>query len=213
MSNDLVKRVRALLPAPPRDARPADPRLDPTQRKNELLARARAMLAAPDKAISATPPPPPAPEIVKLPMTCGQTGGAFVVISERCGDRLAFVGHEMPRTRQDAGEGRQLPELLSGQYHIDVKDDWVCPLCNNRTSQHIWICHCANFNGAMQCGSTHGRARYCACGKLEERQLVQAETHQVRGASVAATPATKIPGSQYRGHPQIRQVTYERRNR
>ncbi len=203
MDHDMSKGTRrALKLAGSRHLQPAGPLLDHAK-GNELVARARAAIGAPPRTYTATPSVPASEtraEIVRLPITCGATGGAFVGIAERCGNRLRFIGHEFPRTRQD---GEYRPGPLSGEYHIDMKEGWACPLCNSGgAAQGIWMCQCAHLHGALQCGGMSGRARYCSCGRLEERQLVVAETFQVRGASVAATPGRTRAAPQHHGQLQ-----------
>jgi hypothetical protein len=157
--------------------------------------------APPKTRVAAPPVHKPSPELVRLPMTCSARGGSFVVIAERHGNRLRFVGHELPRT---AGEGRYRPGMLSGEYQIEFKTGWACPLCRN---DDAWLCNCVDFNGALHCCGTSGGRYRCACGRFEERDFVKAKTVQVRGASVAATP-DKAPPQQH-GQPQPKQVSYE----
>jgi hypothetical protein len=108
MSNDLMKRAgRALESAASREVQPAG-RFDPAKGR-ALLARAQAALAQPAKPQNASPPPPkpepqtviaspppPSVERVKLPMMCSARGASYVVIAERRGNELRFIGHEMP---------------------------------------------------------------------------------------------------------------------
>jgi hypothetical protein len=215
MSSDLVARARkALGPVAPRKDQLAGP-VDPTKGA-ELRARARAAISAPPKqtpkeTLVATPPPAPAPapapraERVKLPMTCSARGVSYVVIAERRGDELRFVGHEIPQ-RGPGGAAPRLPGRLSGQYRIEYHG-WACPLCSNTGG--VWLCGCEQMNGAMHCcGTTGGRYR-CACGRVEEREFVKAEKVGVRGASVAAMPGQTRPVSQG-GQPQFKQVSHER---
>jgi hypothetical protein len=205
MSNDLVARARqALQPAAPRGTQPAGA-LDPAKGA-KLLARAQAAISAPPKqALVAAHPPPPTPraELVKVPVTCSAGGGSYVVVAERRGDELRFVGHEMP---PGPGGAPRLPGRLSGEYRIDRKG-WACPLCAN--TDGVWLCECERMNGAMHCSGNSGGRYRCACGRLEEREFVNVKTIEVRGASVAATPDTGRSGSQ-RGQPQFKQVSYER---
>ncbi len=201
MTDDALKRAhRALQPVAPRQMQPAGPQLD---RGEDPLARARALIAAPTRTFAAPPPVrEPGPELVRLPMTCGARGGSYVVIAERRGNLLRFVGHEMPRTRQD---GEYRPGLLSGEYQIEFKQGWGCPLCQN---DDAWLCSCADFSGALHCAGSSGGRRHCVCGRFEERNLVKVDKVQVRGASVAATPGKARPLQ--RGQPQLKQVSYER---
>jgi hypothetical protein len=195
-----------LLPAPSRADRSPGTHVDPSA-GDDLLARAHAAITTPPQTHVAAPPREPHAEMVRLPMACSMTGGTFVVIAERNGDRLRFVGHEMPRTRQDA---EYRPGLLSGDYKIETAADWMCPICRSSASQQIWTCHCTEFFGALHCGGMRGRARFCACGRLEERQLVTAESLQVRGVSVAATPDQTRSGTRPHGQPLLKQVTHVR---
>jgi hypothetical protein len=202
VTDDVVKPAnRALQPAAQGQMQPAGPLLD---RGNELLARTRALLGEPPLRTFAAAAPPvrePGPELVRLPMTCSARGGSLVVIAERHGNRLRFIGHEMPRTRQ---EGQYRPGLLSGEYEIELMQGWACPLCQN--NDDAWLCNCAEFYGALHCCGTSGGRYHCACGRFEERDLVKVKKVQVRGASVAATP-DKTP-SQH-GQPPFKQVSYE----
>jgi hypothetical protein len=203
VTNDLVTRSRqALGPAARRDLRPAEP----TDPASKLFAEARAAISSsPKQTLVATPLKKPGPEIVRLSMTCSaRGGGGFDVIAERHGDELRFVGHEMPRPGQDGAH--RLPAHLSGTYRIETKG-WACPLCQNG---NLWFCQCAEMNGAMHCLGTAGGRHHCACGRFEERHFATAEKFEVRGASVAATPGKVRPGSQQRGQPQLKQVSYER---
>jgi hypothetical protein len=160
-----------------------------------LLARARAVAEGQHR----PPPPPPAPtrpaertpmqtasapvvEKVRVPMTCGASGGAFIAIAERRGSDLLLLGSEEPQTGRNTGGGTP-PEKLSGAYSIGWSG-WSCPLC--RSSATGWLCGCPQ--GSLQCGGSRGSRRYCACGRLEDRHLVQAEAGvEVRGQSLGAT--------------------------
>jgi hypothetical protein len=188
MSDDALKRARqALEVSGPRRMQPA---AHNSAKVDELLARARAAASHSETAQSA--PPPPAPEIaesriekVRLQMTCGGTGRPFVTIAERRGDALRLVGNEVPQS----GSGHSAPaELLSGSYRVEFAPGWACPIC--RSGETLWTCNCAQFTNALHCGGSggsRGRARYCACGRLEDRHLVELERIQVRGQSVGAT--------------------------
>jgi hypothetical protein len=100
------------------------------------------------------------------------------------------------------GGAPRLPGRLEGRYRIDAAS-WVCPLCANAGG--VWLCDCERMNGAMHClGSAGGRYR-CACGRAEEREFVNVQTVEVRGASVAATPGGARSGPQ---QPQLKQVSH-----
>ena len=210
MSHDLIARARQTLkPGAPHNMQPAGP-LD-LAKGADLLARAYAALATSPKQTllaTASPPPPrpaaPRAERVKLPMTCSARGASYVVIAERRGDELRFVGHEMPPP--GPGGAPRLPARLSGQYRIESKG-WACPLC--ATPGDIWFCSCDRMNGAMHCLGSAGGRYHCACGRFEEHEFVTVKTVEVRGTSVAATPDIGRSGSQY-GQPQLKQVSYER---
>ena len=110
MSSDLVARARqALGPVAPRKDQEA---LDPA-RGAALLARARALIEAPPQQtlVAAPPPREVSAERVKLPMTCSARGVSYVVIAERRGDELRFVGHEIPQP--GPGGAPRLPGRLS----------------------------------------------------------------------------------------------------
>lgn len=185
MSDDALRRARQALAAV--DARRTQPAAPDSGKVDDLLARARAAAASGREAPKPSPPPAqpaPAPSVekVRLQMTCGATGRSFIAIAERRGDQLLCVGNEAPQ----AGHGRPAPaELLSGAYHITIADGWTCPQCGSHDSW--WSCTCAEFPNALHCGGTHGRTRYCACGRREERFFGYAEHVQVRGQSIAAT--------------------------
>jgi hypothetical protein len=200
MKDDPLQRARQALQTVD-TRRPQPPALDQSKGR-ELLARAQAAIAAPPKQpLVATPPPAlPRAERVKLPMTCSATGRSYVEIAERRGNHLRFVGHEMPRTRQD---GECQPGFLSGEYQIDMKD-WTCPLCRHAGA---WQCSCPHH--ALHCRGSSGGKYHCACGRFEEHEFVNVEKVEVRGASVAATPEPTRSGSQ-RGQPQFKQVSHER---
>jgi hypothetical protein len=206
MGNDLIARARQVSGSVvARKDQPAEP-VDPAKGA-ELRARVRAAISAPPKPQPSRSPPPPAPpgaERVKLPMTCSGTGASYVVIAERRGDELRFVGHEIP---QPGPSGARLPGRLSGRYRIEATG-WACPLCANTHS--IWLCSCEPMNGAMHCRGTSSDGRYhCACGRIEEREFVTSNTVEVRGTSVAAMPEQTRSGAQH-GQPQLKQVSHER---
>jgi hypothetical protein len=226
MSDDLLKRARLALQKPdtnrpqlpaPGQAKPSagykppavpDPKSPKlTDAKGaELLARAQAAsAAAPKQTLVAAAPPAPRVERVKLPMTCSVTGSTYVVIAERHGDKLHFVGHEIPPP--GAGGAAKLPGRLSGRYRIEA-NGWACPLCRNAVA--VWLCDCDRMNGAMHCHGARGGRYRCACGRIEEREFESIPTVEVRGASVAATPDMKASGIQQRGQSsQLKQVSYE----
>jgi hypothetical protein len=180
MSNDLVARARRNLA----DVQPAKP-VDPGKGK-ELLARARAKIEA-KQTLVAAPPSEPRAERVKLMMTCSARGLSYVVIAERRGDELRFVGHEMSAPGQGSA---RVPGRLSGRYRIEAQG-WACPVCGNADA--VWLCDCERMNGAMHC---HGNSRgwyHCACGQAEQREFVKVDAVTVRGVAVAATPDTGLP--------------------
>jgi hypothetical protein len=187
MSGDALRRARQAL-AVANAPRTQPSTVDPAK-VDDLLARARA--AASGEAPKAAPPPvqqAPAPRVekVRLQMTCSATGQPFVSIAERRGDELMRVANEVPQ----AGHGRGAPaEHLSGAYWIGNAAGWACPHCGSSDSG--WTCECADFPNALHCGGLRGRARYCACGKLEDRHLVDVGPIKVRGQSIAATPQSQ----------------------
>jgi hypothetical protein len=197
MNNDLIARAsKALKPAAPGGLRPAG------GPEKDLLARAEAAIASSPKSTTFVAASPPAPRVerVKVPITCSAVGNSYVVIAERRGDELRFVGHEMPGT----GGASRLPGRLSGQYRIELAG-WHCPLCGDGNA--VWLCDCERMQGAMHChGNTDGRYR-CACGRIEERGFISVKTAEVRGTSVAAMPERS--GSS-RGQPQLKQVSHDR---
>jgi hypothetical protein len=204
MANDLIARARqATKPGAPRKDQLALP-VDPAK-TSSLVARARAAIEAPPKqTLVAATPPLPRVERVKIPMTCSARGQSYIVIAERHGSELRFVGHEMPQAA--ASGGPQMPGRLSGEYRIEM-NGWRCPLCQNGDA--VWLCDCAAMTGAMHChGAAGGRYR-CACGRNEEREFITVPKVEVRGTSLAATPQQSGCGIP-RGQPQLKQVTYDR---
>lgn len=206
MGNDLVARARqASGPVAVRKDQPASAPVDPAKGA-ELRARVRTAISAPPKQtlVAAPPPAPPHAERVKLPMTCSARGASYVVIAERRGDELRFVGHEMPQPGPGDAAPR-LPGRLSGQYHLNT-NGWACPLCSDAAG--VWLCACEPMNGALHCHGASGGRYHCACGRIEEREFTTASTVEVRGTAVAATPqqTTRTQHAQ----PQLKQVSYER---
>jgi hypothetical protein len=204
MNDDPLKRARQALEVSGA-SRSQLPARDPTK-VDELLARVRA--GASDREARREPPPEkvaassdrearrePPPEVtpmamatdarrankVRVPITCGKTGRSFIGHAERQGDDLLLVDHEVSQ----AGRGASTRvEMLSGKYRVSRVSDWACPLC--KSSDDLWSCQCRENPNALHCGGRRGRASYCACGRLEERYLEEAEFLQVRGQSVAA---------------------------
>jgi hypothetical protein len=202
MSDDVLKRARRAL-----QTAAARRLAAPDQAKgHELLARAQAVIeATPKQTVRAAPPPAPRVERVRLPMICSARGVSYVVIAERRGDELRFVGHELPQL--GPRDASRLPGRLSGQYRI-ADNGWACPLCANTAG--VWLCDCAEMSGAMHClGTVAGRYR-CACGRIEEREFVSIEAAEVRGASIASTPEKMRSGSARGRRPQLKQVSHER---
>jgi hypothetical protein len=204
MSDDLLKRAGRALQAGNTNRQPS--LLDPAQGQ-ELLARAQAAVAAPSKPTLLGTPPPTAPqgERVKLPLTCSARGVSCVVIAERRGDELHFLGHELPQAGK-AGAGHS-PPRLSGQYRITL-NGWTCPFCS---SDDIWLCNCSAMPDALHCCGTSGGRYRCACGKVEAREFVSVEKVDVRGAAVAATPHAGLSGicpAQPQQH--LKRISHER---
>ena len=70
-------------------------------------------------------------------------------------------------------------------YRIEA-NGWACPLCGDASG--IWLCECAELNGAMHClGTTRGQYR-CACGRIEDREFASVRAAEVRGVAVGAAP-------------------------
>jgi hypothetical protein len=158
------------------------PKRPGTSKSRELLERARAALEvrAPARAIPV--PAPASEEWVLVPMTCGATGSAFTAVAERRGNHLLLMGPELSgRPGVSAATS-----MLSDAYRLDMVSGWTCPHCGS--TDQVWSCRCAEFRGALHCGGTTGRARFCACGRLEERTLIVEERLDVRGSSVASAP-------------------------
>jgi hypothetical protein len=166
-----------------------------------LLARARAAAESrpePRPETRTAPPPSavstPRVERVRLQMSCSATGQPFVAIAERRGNLLLLAGHEPPRS----GGGTDGPaEHLSGAYNLERGKGWACPHCGCRDD--TWSCTCAAMPDSLHCGGQRGRLRYCACGRLEERKLIEVDSIEVRGQSMAAT-ARSAPMSPSRGN-------------
>ena len=161
---------------------------------NALLARARTAAEARPET-RATPPAAalstPRVERVRVQMTCGVNGQPFTALAERRGNGLLLVDHELPRPGR--GAGGPPAERLSGSYRVDTGSGWSCPHCGSRDD--TWSCGCAAMPASLHCGGRRGRLRYCACGKLEERNLVEVETIEVRGQSMASTSKSAPPAS------------------
>jgi hypothetical protein len=210
MKSDLVPHARQALG----DVKPAVA-FDPAKGK-ELLARADVALGTPpakplaSASVSAPPSAQPQPRVeqVKVPMMCSARGVPFVVIAERRGDELRFVGHEMPQPGPDGAPPR-LPGRLSGQYRID-RTGWTCPCCSN--GEGVWLCDCEEMKGAMHCHGTSGGRYRCACGRHEEREFQWVKAVEVRGASVAATPE-QTRSSSHSGPSKFKQVSYDKPHR
>jgi hypothetical protein len=195
MSDDPLKRARQALQRVEQSRGTTTPAV--RSNADALLARARAVAEGQHRPSLPVPPPPAPPrpaertpmqtasapvvEKVRIPMTCGASGGAFIVTAERRGNDLLLLGNEAPQSGR--GMGGTAPEKLSGAYNIGWSG-WSCPLC--RTPGTGWICGCPQVS--LQCGGTRGSRRYCACGRLEDRHLVQADAGvEVRGQSLGAT--------------------------
>ena len=171
----------------------APPAVIDRSKGDALLARARASVESkpqtrPD--IPAEPPPVSAPapavsapraERVRLQMSCGATGRPFTALAERRNDELWLVAHELPGPGRGTGSA---PERLSGSYRIGQAPAWACPHCGSR--EGTWTCMCTMMPDTLHCGGRRGRMQYCACGRLEERDLVLVETIEVRGQSMGA---------------------------
>jgi hypothetical protein len=199
MNSDLVARTKQALGAV---------KTTHDAKGKELLERAQAVIEAPAKqTLVAAPPPEPQVERVKVPMTCSASGTSYVVIAERRGDELRFVGHEIPPP--GPGGAARLPERLSGRYHI-AANGWACPLCRNTDA--VWLCNCERMNGAMHCNGAAGGRYHCACGRVEAREFVSVEMIEVRGAAVAAATNMRStsPRPAQQVQPQSKQVTYGR---
>ena len=205
MSEDVLKRAQQALANVGRTT--------PTTNSNDLIARARAAVAgqpvAPPPvrpAVQQAPPiqqtPAPRAERVRVEMTCGATGRAFIVIAERHGAQLILVENEAPQRGGSGGNAAAPTEYLSGTYNIGNSPGWACPLC--RTSTPGWICNCPARPGALHCNGSHNRKRYCACGRFEDRHLTSgAPAVQVRGQSTGSTTASSAP-PRSSGLPTIR---------
>ena len=203
MSDDPLKRARQALQRA-EQSRTTTPAV--RSNADALLARARAVAEGQHRPSLPVPPPPAPPrpvertptqtataprtEQVRIPMTCGASGGAFVAIAERHGSDLVLIGNESPQSGR--GTGAQRPEKLSGAYRIGGSG-WSCPLCHS--SGPAWLCDCPQEDGALHCGGSRGSRRYCACGRFEERLLVQAEAGlEVRGQSLGAITEARARG-------------------
>jgi len=138
-------------------------------------------------------------------MMCSARGRSYLVIAERRGNELRFIGHEMPAP--GPGGAAQPPGLLSGQYRIDAKG-LVCPLCR---ASELWVCNCASMNGALHCCGTDGGRHHCACGKFESRALVSVAASDVRGAAIATRPGAGPSGfRQEQPQSKFLEISYER---
>jgi hypothetical protein len=182
MSEDILKRARRALEASGGGSLRA-PSVQSLSRPDALLERARAAAGA-----DRTKEQPPRIEHVRLPVTCSATGRPFVGIAERSGGSLLLVGHEAP---QPGGGHAGTPAKLSGNYSIRHAPSYACPHC--RSSDTGWSCTgCPQAPDAFHCGGTRGRLRYCACGRLEERELVIVEKLEVRGTATGSAMGSRL---------------------
>ena len=88
---------------------------------SDLIARARAVAAAPPptRTLVAVPPPP---EHVTIKVTCVAFNEDFPLVVERCGTALRPV--EESAFRMTAAEARNFTREISGP--------WRCPICKGR---------------------------------------------------------------------------------
>jgi hypothetical protein len=188
-------------------ARGTLPALIDDSKGRDLLARAdAARTGSPTfKSVPASPAPQHGAERVRLPVTCSARGQTYVVIAERRGAELRFVGNEGPQPAAgDAPGAPRMPARLSGAYHLDTTA-WSCPLCSR--PHEVWVCECAEMSGALHClGSSRGRY-HCACGKFEAHDFVGVETTEVRG-SVASSATGRAGGTPQSG-PSRRRLSYD----
>jgi hypothetical protein len=112
-------------------------------------------------------------ETVRVQAYCSTHGRSNVIIAERRGNSLRFVGNEPV---QGGGKGTP-PAMLSGEYTFD-RAGWACPHCRRDT---IWSCHCDAFHGVLHCSDGRDGLHHCACGKREERSFRDADRFEVRG--------------------------------
>jgi hypothetical protein len=199
--NPLDRAKRALQNSQSRHIQPAAPLLDKSK-ADALLARARAAVEdRPRPADIPKPAAPPAPERVRVEVTCGATGRKFIEIAERDGSVLRFAGrHEFPQPGQGGGAPAG---LLSGSYRIETAAGWACPICRTGISEvhRLWLCDCREYAGAVHCGGAVDGARYCACGVRENRHLVDSPSVQVRGESIVSAPRNMRTGWQIPSAP------------
>lgn len=196
MTKDLTTRARQALEA-------TDKRVTPVSSDGTaLLARAEALLGLPTKQTKTDPVK--RIEQVKIPVTCSARGSTYIVIAERRGDALRFVGHEMPGS--SGGTAARMPSLLAGQYRVEASG-WRCPVCADGSG--VWVCNCERMDGAIHCCGTSGGRSHCACGRFEEHEFVSVDTAAVRGTSIAAKPAARGAGSSFLNQPKLKQVTHE----
>lgn len=165
-----------------------------------LIAESRAVVAERKQLLSrAVPSPSPVPvvpvpsaaptvERVRVPAYCSTYGRPNIIIAERHGNQLRFVGSE-PVGAGGRGGGEP-PAMLSGSYELDFAG-WSCPHCR-RTA--IWSCFCAAFQGVLHCTDLRRGLHHCACGKREERHFQRAETFEVRGSAGATVAGPGRPG-------------------
>jgi hypothetical protein len=150
----------------------------------------------------------PAAERVLVAMTCSTTGKGFPALAERRVNEqgvqvlLLLGGGESPAGGAVTAEAGK----LSGAYDIERAPDWRCPLCNSNKS--MWTCTCPHYGGTLHCGGSIGSLRYCACGKIEERDLIEMDVVEVRGRSLGAA-SRQIVG----GLPTLRSTGVRSRDR
>jgi hypothetical protein len=230
--SDIIDRARRLLqqgqagsggasvPATP-------PQKAPEQRRNtsqqdqtgeprrDMLVEARALLDRParsptlPKPLPAIEAPPPsrraAPaNAIRVPITCGKFGRAFVALAEIHGKNLVLTRNEALQSHGYDGAAvaaspRTAVDL--GSYRIAAAPEWCCPYCRTRVNTHplimgelVWQCFYDAQKGALHCvGSDPQGGTYCACGQYEVRSFTAATAFDVRGERAAPPPRTNRP--------------------
>lgn len=201
MSNDPLDRARQQLARHQGARAPSTSQPIDRKRLDTLIARGREAAALTSKFV----------ERVLLDMTCSATGRSYATIAERDGTKLLFIG-TMPSTRRGDGDA---PQPLSGSYtDFELAPSWICPECRTTgPSSAIWLCHCAERNGAVHCGSTGNRASFCACGRYEQRRLILKESLVVSGASFGVASQKPLPGSGPRPAPGVLRLSHSMREK
>jgi hypothetical protein len=146
------------------------------------------------------------PEIVRVEMWCSVTGRSFIAVGETLGSSLVIKRNEGP---SHGPTGPAVPMIALGNFQMTSDAQWPgCPHCGARCDDadaFAWVC-AKNCGSPIHCvGSRNGLQR-CACGIVDKRNFVAAQSVEVRGAiarrptgrsqqNVSAGPALPPPSA------------------